>query len=276
MRVFDHAAAGGDGRCRDKIEMGVGGANSVREDEGHVFVEADGGGGESLIFETFGKGDVGALVFLPGEDIDVAAKRSAGEQLVGAAFFKRGADEERLGAGRKDESPEALSAIEVQVSEVDRGTGGIGEDDGIDLVSGHQGASALDAGHALGVSEWARLTGEIGEGRNGGRGGWRCLPGMRWKCGGGDGGGGGTEKIATSERGIAGQGNGPPGDLRRGFSRVMVAVSFQLDIGWVGFVLSTHSTKTSIGWGTLGSGQVSGFNIPGLRTETWGTRIYKY
>ena len=124
--------------------------------------------------------------------------------------------------------PKAFAAIEAQVGEVDGRGGGVGEHDGVDFCCGHEVPRALDAGQALGVGEGPRLAGEIGKRRDGGRGGWRCLPSLRWKCGGSDSGGGGTEKIATSERGKAGQGNGPPGNLRRGLSRVMVEVSFQL------------------------------------------------
>ena len=49
VRVFDHAAAGRDGRGRDEVKMRVGGANAFGEDEGHVLVEANGRGGEAAI-----------------------------------------------------------------------------------------------------------------------------------------------------------------------------------------------------------------------------------
>ena len=80
------------------------------------------------------------------------------------SFFESGTDEEGFGLGWEDESPEAFAAVEVEICEVDRGTGGVGEDDGVDFVLGHQLAGALDAGLAFGVGEGVGPAGEIGEG----------------------------------------------------------------------------------------------------------------
>ena len=121
---------------------------------------------------------IGALVFLPGEDVAIAGERAGGEKFVCAAFFESGTDEEGFGLGGKDESPEAFAAVEVEICEVDRGTGGVGEDDGVDFVQGHQLAGALDAGHSFGVGEWAGLAGEIGEGFDCGGGVWFTRTGV--------------------------------------------------------------------------------------------------
>src|SRR6516162_2106782 len=85
---------------------------------------------------------------------------------MSAALFKFGTDEERLRLRGQHERPETFAAVEAQVGKVDRGTGGIREDDGVDLVLCHQRACTLDANLTLGVGEWSGLAGKVGEGRN--------------------------------------------------------------------------------------------------------------
>src|SRR4051812_5472790 len=134
VRALDHAATGGDGSGRDELEVRAGGTDAFREDEGYVLVETDGAGGDMSIAQTSGKEGKGALVFLPGEDVAVAGERTRSEELVCAALFERGADEEWFRFRGKDESPEAFAAVEMEVCEVDGGSGGVGEDDGVDFV----------------------------------------------------------------------------------------------------------------------------------------------
>src|SRR4051812_46438878 len=98
------------------------------------------------IAQTSGKEGEGALVFLPGEDVAVAGERTRGEKVLCAALFEPGADEEWFRFRGKDESPEAFAAVEVEICEVNGGSGGVSEDDGVDFVFRHQLAGALDAG----------------------------------------------------------------------------------------------------------------------------------
>ena len=111
----------------------------------------------AAIVQAFAERDVGALVFLPGENVDIASERACGEEFSGAAFFERRADKEWLAARGEYESPEAFAAVKAQVSEVHRGTGGVGENDSIDLRGDHELPGTFDAGLALGVGEGASL-----------------------------------------------------------------------------------------------------------------------
>ena len=164
VRALDHPATGRDGSGGDEPQVRVGGANAFREDKGHMLVETDGAGGEAPGFESVAEKSKRAFILLPGEDVAVAGQRTGGEKLVRAAFLERRAYEEGFGFRGEDESPQAFATEEMEIGEVDRGTGGVGENDGVDSVLDHQFAGALNASFAFRIGEGASLAGEIGEG----------------------------------------------------------------------------------------------------------------
>ena len=179
VRLFNHAAAGGDGRGAGERELRIGAADTVREHEGHVLVEADCAGGEAAIAQRLAQRDERAFVLLPGDDFGILAERAGVEQLARAAFFKCGADKKRFCLGGNGERPEALAAPHVQFGKVDSRCALISEHDGVDFVGGHECFGALDARLALGVGEGARFAGEVGQCGNSRRQplrwGGRCL-----------------------------------------------------------------------------------------------------
>jgi len=163
MGALDHSAAGRNRGSRDEVQTRVGDVDSLREDEGHVFVKSDRGTGETTIGETTTEQRKRAFIFLPGEDVAVVCERPGGEEFVRAILLECGADEKRLRAGRENECPQAFSTVNVKICEIDRRTGGVGEDNRVDFVLGHQLACTLDASVALGIREWSRLVRELGQ-----------------------------------------------------------------------------------------------------------------
>ena len=157
--ALDHAATGGDGRGGDQVEVGVGGADPFREDEGHVFVESDcGGAPRPRSPESATEESVRTFVFLPGEDVAVACERTGSEKLVRPALFECGTDEQWLRPRGNDERPEAFTAVETQIGEVDGGTCRVGEDDGIDPFAGSlTGERARCGSQSFGVGKGLRL-----------------------------------------------------------------------------------------------------------------------
>ena len=176
--------------------MWVGASDAFGEHEGHMFVEADGTGGEMAVLETSTEESERAFVFLPWEDVAIICDWAGGEKFAGAAFFEGGADEERFGSRWKDEGPQAFATVQMQVCEVNGGTGGVGEDDGIDSVLDHQLVGTLDADVAFDIGEGAGLASEIWEGLDC-RGSVRGWDGLRRQSRGGERDSGSAEAVAA-------------------------------------------------------------------------------
>lgn len=142
MRALGHAAAGRYRSGRNQVQAGRSLGNFVAEDPGDPFLDADCSGSLAKRPQTGGDLLVGTLVFVPGEHLGIF-ERTAAQLFAGSILFKGRAHAEGVAAGRDDSGKQTFAVAPTHSSEIKK-RGAAGDENGIDLVLGHELLSARD------------------------------------------------------------------------------------------------------------------------------------